>query len=223
MSSPSSWIQAGEVALRQAQWEKARDCFASALQIEDTPFAHDGLGQALWWLNDIAAAHEHRAAAYRGYKQQGESARAALIAVWLGREQMFFSGNDSAMNGWFARANRLLQETTPRAEHGWCDLLKASMVATPDALAQIAEQAITLAQAVNDPDLEAMGLAFYGMAEVSRGRVAPGLQAIDEAIVAAIGGELQSFMTVSEVFCVTLRQRIVWRSRPCPAVVPDGR
>ncbi len=204
MSSPSVWIQAGEDALRHAQWQKARDCFAAALQLEDTPFAHDGLGQALWWLNDIAAAHEHRAAAYRGYKQQQEWGKAALIAVWLGREQVFFSGNDSAMNGWFARANRLLQETELRAEHGWCALLKASMVAPPEALAQVAEQAITLAQTIHDPDLEAMGLAFYGMAEISRGRVAPGLQAIDEAVVAAVSGELHSFMTVSEVFCVTL-------------------
>ena len=203
-TTAQEWSERGEEALRQADWHRARDCFAAALQLEKTPSAHDGLGQALWWLNDIEESHKQRAAAYLGYKEQGESAKAALVAVWLGREQLFLAGNDSAMKGWFARADRLLKQTDDTVEHSWCALLKASILASPEALAQIAKQTVATAQTFADPALEALALAFYGLAEVSRGRVESGLQLLDEAMVAAISGELNNFMAVSELFCVTL-------------------
>ena len=71
-SSAQEWIERGEEALRQADWPKARECFAAALQHEKIASAHDGLGQALWWLNEIEEAHKQRAAAYLAYKQHGE-------------------------------------------------------------------------------------------------------------------------------------------------------
>lgn len=202
--SPQDWIERGNEALRRADWQGAKECFAAALQQEKTAPAHDGLGQALWWLNEIESAHQQRAAAYLAYKQTGQWGKAALLAVWLGREQLFLSANESAMKGWFARADRLLKQVAPGVEQSWCTLFQASLLADPETLARVADETVTQAHTYADPALEALALAFYGMAEVSCGRVARGLQALDEAMVAAVGGELNNFMAVSELFCVTL-------------------
>jgi len=169
-----------------------------------TPETFDGLGIALWWLNQIDAAHEQRIAAFVGYKKQGNMRRAGFVAAWLAREQVFLDGNQSAMKGWFARAERLLNTVNPCPEQGWLALFRASMLATPAELAQVTDQTLELARKSDEYDLEALALAFSGLAQVTLGNVARGMALIDEAMVSATSGELDNYMTVSEIFCVTL-------------------
>lgn len=204
MSQAQASLTAAHDALRTARWQQAKALFEAALAEQDTPEARDGLGLALWWLNDVSAAHEHRTRAYLGYKQRGDARRAAWLAAWLAREHVFLRANASAMNGWFARADRLLADQGPCAERGWVDVYRASMTASPQALEQTAQTAISLARDVADPDLEALAIAFTGLARVALGRVNDGLACIDEAMAAATGGEVRDPFVVCEVFCVTL-------------------
>jgi ATP/maltotriose-dependent transcriptional regulator MalT len=197
-------IAAGHIAIQTGDWQGAHDAFRAALGAEESPEAHDGLGIALWWLNDIEPAHQHRTAAYLGYKRRGDRAQAARIATWLAREQVFLHGNASAMNGWFARAERLLSHGGPGLEQGWFTLFRASMVAPPDELEQAAQAALAAAHAYGDADLEAIGLAFGGLACVSLGRVDAGMAQLDEAMAMVTAGEVSSFMVISEIFCVLL-------------------
>src|ERR1043165_3106799 len=127
----SDFIAEGYAALAGAKWKEAKKQFEAALKEADTPEAHDGLGLALWWLNEISASHEQRTQAYLGYKAQGELPKAARLAAWLAREQVFLRANVSAMNGWFARAFRLLDGVGPCVERGWVSIYHASMFASP--------------------------------------------------------------------------------------------
>src|SRR5690242_7217642 len=170
LTQTSLHLAAGQVALANADWPGAQAAFQAALHEQDSPEAHDGLGIALWWLNDIAASHQHRAAAYTAYRRRGDYRQAALIAVWLAREQVFLNANASAMNGWFARAQRLLEQIEASPEHGWFALFRASMVDTPDVLARVAGQAIEIARQHDDTDLEIAALAFGGLARVALAR-----------------------------------------------------
>jgi ATP/maltotriose-dependent transcriptional regulator MalT len=197
-------LAAGQAALAAADWTGARTAFEAALRAADTPAAHDGLGIALWWLNDIAAAHEQRTAAYAEFKRQGDLRRAGYLAAWLAREQVFLHQNASAMNGWFARAERLLSDADPSAEKCWFDLFRASMLASPDELAAVAFRTLDLARQLGEDDLEVAALAFGGLARVAAGDVSSGMNCLDEAMAAATGGEVGNLMVVSEVFCVTL-------------------
>jgi DNA-binding NarL/FixJ family response regulator len=197
-------LAAGQAALKRADWSRAKTCFEAALQAEESPAAHNGLGVALWWLNEIEAAHQHRSSAYVQYKQRGDLGAAVFIAAWLAREQVFLHGNVSAMKGWFARAERLLSQAGPCPEQGWFLIFHASMLGTSAQLEQAALQAINFARDFNDPDLEAVALAFCGMARVSLGQVDLGMTHLDEAMAAATSGEVSSFMAVSEIFCVML-------------------
>lgn len=203
MQSVAQHIESGQAALATADWEGARQEFQSALAQLDSPEAHDGLGLALWWLNEIPAAHTHRSRAYVGYKQQGDLKRAAMLAVWLGREQVFLSANVNAMKGWFARAERLLEKVGPCIERAWFHLLRDSMLAPPLELERTAAETLDLARASDDVNLEALALAFGGIARVIRGHVTPGMAQLDEAMAAATSGEV-NYLHVSEIFCLML-------------------
>src|ERR1051325_11078536 len=113
MNHSSDALSAGQSAIQNANWLEAKEQFETALKDSDSPEAHDGLGLALWWLNDISASHEQRTQGYLGYKSNGNLPKAARLAVWLAREQVFLRANFNAMNGWFARAFRLLGEIEP--------------------------------------------------------------------------------------------------------------
>jgi ATP/maltotriose-dependent transcriptional regulator MalT len=204
MTSSGDHLAAGQRALDTADWARAAECFEAALREHDTPEAHAGLGLAFWWLNQIPAAHEHRAAAYLGFKRRGDLRRAAMLAAWLGREQVFLAANTSAMHGWFTRSERLLSQSGRCVEQGWCLLLRASMVADAATLERSALEAIALAHEFADADLEVMALAFCGLARVVLGRVAEGMATLDEAMAVALGGEIGSFTAISEIFCVML-------------------
>lgn len=204
MSAARDELLAGRAALGAADWAAARSAFERALLAADSPEAHDGLGLALWWLNDIPAAHHHRALAYRGFMERGAAGRAALLACWLAREQIFLSANVPAMGAWFARAERLMEGLGPGPEREWFVILRASLLAPPDEMTAIAPQIIAAARRLTDGDLEAFALAFYGQALVALGRVGEGMARLDEAMTMATGGEVADFTVISEVFCVML-------------------
>lgn len=204
MNRSSDALSLGQSAIRNANWLEAKKQFELALQDSDFPEAHDGLGLALWWLNDISASHEQRTLAYLGYKSNGNLPKAARLAAWLAREQVFLRANVSAMNGWFARAFRLLDEMELCAETGWVKIYHASMTASPSGQEQAAKEATDIARKFQDTDLESFALAVYGSALVAQTRIKDGMDAIDEAMTAVISGEVQDYFVASETFCVTL-------------------
>jgi DNA-binding CsgD family transcriptional regulator len=202
--STAALTSTGFAALERADWLAARRFFEQALAECPTPEAHDGLGLALWWLNEVGPAHHHRIQAFLGYQRAGNLRRAAWLAAWLAREQVFLRGNVSAMNGWFARAERLLSGLEPCTEHGWLALYRAGMTASLEALQQIAEQTIMAARAHGDVSLEALAVANAGLGAVAAGQLDRGLTRVDEAMAIATSGELRDFFVVCEIFCVTL-------------------
>lgn len=204
MDLPSKPISLGQSALANAKWEEAKKQFESALLESDSPEARDGLGLALWWLNDISGSHDQRTQAYLGYKANGNIPKAARLAAWLAREQVFFRANVSAMNGWFARSFRLCNEMGDCAEVGWVNIYHASMTASDEGQEKAGREAIEIARKYHDEDLEAFSLAIMGSAMVSQTKINEGMDAIDEAMTAVVSGEVKDYFVASETFCVTL-------------------
>lgn len=197
-------LSAGRAALGRADWAGAAAAFEQALT--GTPAeAHDGLGVALWWLNEIDAAHRHRARAYIAFREQGETGRAARIACWLAREQLFLDGNAPAMQGWFGRAEQLIEPLpSDGAERAWCAVMRASVTATPRRMETAAAEAVAVARRCGDRELEAFALAFHGQALATLGRVGEGMAHLDEAMTMATSGEAADLTIISEIFCVML-------------------
>jgi DNA-binding CsgD family transcriptional regulator len=197
-------VREGDDALLSGEWERARAAFEAVLREEDLPVALDGLGRALWWLRDTSGAIAYRERAYAAFRRDGELARAARLALWLSREYALVWGNEAAANGWLARAERLLVDTAPGAERGWIALARSERTANPEVAASLAREALEVALAVGDPDLELRALAQLGVSEVSLGRVEEGLAHFDEAMAAAIGGEATALETFADVCCSLL-------------------
>jgi DNA-binding CsgD family transcriptional regulator len=188
----------GEEALRTGDWEGARAAFVDALAVADDAEAHDGLGRALWWLGDADGAIEHRERAFVLLKET-DPVRAGMVAIWLAREHRSVHGNEAAANGWLARAERVLGNADP--ERGWLEIARGRRSDHPADRERRARDALELGREAGDADLEVAALAEVGLVEIQTGRVAEGLDHLDEAMAAATGGEADMLETVAEACC----------------------
>ena len=80
---PDTLVLCGREALARGAWEEARGAFDAALRQTRSPEALEGLGSACWWLGDAAGVFEAREEAYRLYRERGDRAAAARIALLL--------------------------------------------------------------------------------------------------------------------------------------------
>ena len=190
----------GREALEAARWESAREAFEAALAAEDTPEAHDGLGQALWFLGEVEEGIAARERAFERYARAGNCDRAARAAVWVSH-QYDLAGRSSAARGWLARAERALDGAGPCSGHGWVAVEQARHAASVEECAEHARRAMAVGRATDAADLEVFALSMLGRAEVSAGRREEGMRLLEEAMAAASSGRVRDIHTVGEAYC----------------------
>jgi DNA-binding CsgD family transcriptional regulator/uncharacterized protein HemY len=196
-------VALGAEALRAGAWTEARASFEVAIAQDPSAESHEGLGRALWWLQEPDAAITQIELAYASFRERGETARAAGLALWLAREYQAVRGNAAASNGWFARAEGLL-DGEPTAGFGWLILTRAERSDDTERMRAFAEEARVIAKRDGDVDLEVAALARLGYAEVASGAVQRGTDQLDEAMAAATGGEVRSLEVIGDVTCVAI-------------------
>ena len=112
-------VTEGIDALERADWESARFAFESVLAAGESADARAGLGQALWFLGDIAGAIAMRERAFEEHVRAGRSSDAARLAVWVSHQHLI-AGRTSAARGWLARSERALEDADGApAMGGW--------------------------------------------------------------------------------------------------------
>ncbi|MGH2778941.1 MAG: LuxR family transcriptional regulator, partial [Actinomycetota bacterium] len=199
MGESHDLLRVGTDALEFADWPGARSAFEAALAIEVTAEGLDGLARSLWWLGRPDEALTVRERAFSAFRDD-DPRRAARIALWLAGEYEV-GGNLSAANGWKARAERLLEDVPEAPEHGWAALANASQTGDPTRAEQRSREALAVARAHDDSDLEIRSLARIGLLLVTSGQVDEGIKHLDEAMVAATAGEGRDLETVGETCC----------------------
>lgn len=199
-SASPDLVTAGERALSEGAWERARDSFAAALAEHASADGLDGLARALWWLDRPAEAIDARVRAYALFRRAGDLPRAVRIALWLAHEYSV-DGNDPAAQGWAARAEHLLADEADVVERGYLDLARAERCLDPTAAAGHAEAALALAHRLNDPDLELAALSRLGLTKIALGQVEEGMRLLDQAMAAATGEEAATFEAVARTCC----------------------
>jgi LuxR family maltose regulon positive regulatory protein len=110
----SDSLVVGWVELREGRWEDARRRFTRALATEESAEGLEGLSWACWWLDDADGVFAAREGAYRLYKERGDAAGAARMAIWLAADQLDFRGGWAVASGWL-RSARLA--CVPRGLH----------------------------------------------------------------------------------------------------------
>jgi DNA-binding CsgD family transcriptional regulator len=146
------------------------------------------------------------ARAHQAFLDRGESEAAARTAFWLGFALMG-RGAIAPASGWFARANRLLDE-------GRLDSVVRGYLLIPVAIKYIAQgdpsaadvtfsQAAEFARRFGDRDLASVACHGRGRALVRLGRIAEGVALFDEAMASVIAGEVTP-LVAGDVYCSVL-------------------
>jgi DNA-binding CsgD family transcriptional regulator len=195
-------VARGEDALEAGEWEAARASFAAAVDADDAPEAHDGLGLALWWLRDVDGGLAERERAYAAFRKRGDMSRAARIAMWIATEYLEAVGNEAASRGWFARAEGLVRDLDSGVERGWLAVTRGRLASRPASARADAGSAVSAAREAGDADLETTALALLGLALIDEGDVDGGMRSLDEAMAATTGGEVGNAQVFGDVCCL---------------------
>ena len=194
----------GFAELAAGNWKAAKRRFETALRDGQDPVFLEGLSWAAWWLDEAESVFSCRERAYRLYRQRGDAAGAARVAVWLAVDHLDFHGAPVVAAAWLRRAARLLEPLPTGPEHGWLVFQEgylAHLAGDSSAAGRCGRTAADIGRRHGVADLEMLGLALEGGALVAEARVTEGMRCLDEATVAALGGEATVPISSAWTFC----------------------
>jgi ATP/maltotriose-dependent transcriptional regulator MalT len=204
MSAPADTLQTGQAALARGAWPEARAAFEAVLAAGESAEAHEGLGWALWWLDDPPASFAARETAYRLYVRDARPRDAARVATFLAVDIYDYQGNAVA-SGWLERARRHLEGLPRSAEHGWFALWDGHFARFArgdlETSRRLGREAFEIARALGLRDLELLAIGLEGHALVSEGQVDEGMRRLDEATAAALSGEISDLDAAGAACC----------------------
>lgn len=202
--SPNT-LETGRAALVRGAWQEAKRAFDSVLLREDSPEALEGLGLAAWWLDLADVVFSSRERAYRLYRERGDVAAAARIAVWIGWDYSAFRGEQAVANGWIQRAHQLLDGLAELPEHAWLAVREGVFAlledADPERARALAADAIRIGRATGAVDYEMIGRALHGFVRVVAGEVAEGMRELDGVNAAVLAGEIADPIAIGLSCC----------------------
>src|SRR5438445_3697786 len=207
-------LAAGRDALGRGDWNEARALLERAVEEGESPEALESFAMAAWWLDDAPLTIDSRERAYRLYRERGEGAAAARMAIWLAWDSMAFRGEPAVAGGWLQRAHSLLDGIEPAPEHGWLAIREGEFAfVLENDLAKtrrLARRARAIGSSLGVPDVEISALALEGLALASEGKAADGMRRLDEASAAAVAGEISELWAVGRTCCyvVTACERV---------------
>ena len=191
-------------AFARHAWREAYETLSTAqargpLAVEDV----ERLAESAWWIGRIDDCIAARAHAFAIYMDREQPRAAAAVAVRLA-EDFFRRQAKSLGNGWLKRAERLLEDVPECPEQ--VALLRLHALLALDSEGDV-EKALSLARRTSDlatrfhdRDMQALAMHDIGRMLVSKGELAQGMALIDEAMAAAVGGELGPEVT-GRIYC----------------------
>lgn len=196
-------ITEGREAFALSRWTRAFELLTLADRngLLD-PADLDNLATAAFLLSADVVWPDAWARAYKGFVERGDQVRAARCAFHLGMAHID-SGEMALAGGWFARAQRAVDEAgVDCAEHGYLLLPQAieGCGRDPASSLQAFIAATNIGERFGDRDLVANGRHGQGRALIRLGEAARGMALLDEVLLSAIDGELSPIIT-GVVYC----------------------
>jgi DNA-binding CsgD family transcriptional regulator len=204
MTTSTTDLERAREAYAGRSWLEAYDAFTSADEGGSlTPSDLELLSITARMLGRDEEAVEILERAHHLYLGEGDPVRAAYCAGWIGMSLSYHGGVGPAA-GWFARANRLLEDAPEETVvHGYALLpgvFRHAAEGDHDGAAAVAGQAVEIGRRHNDPELTALAIHSEGHMLVLAGRPADGLALLDEAMVLITTTEVSPFV-VGLVYC----------------------
>ncbi len=192
-------------ALETHAWQQAYEAFVAldeqGLSSEDL----ERLAESAWWSAHPNESIEAFERAFASFSAEGKDRDAARVGLRLALEHA--DRQESAVsNGWLQRATRLLADEPECSEQGWLELCLVRSSFERGEFEE-AERHATAVQEIGarlgDRDIEAFGRALEGAILVFHTQVEQGLALVDEATLAAVGGELSPYVA-GNIYCLTI-------------------
>ncbi len=166
----------------------------------------EALGRSAYMVGETDAYVTALERAHRSHLEAGDVLAAVRLAFWIGHS-LLFRGQPVPAAGWFARAQRLFDESgDDGAERGWLLIptwLQQMATGDYETGYETAGEAAEIARLFDDADLLWLARGDQGRALVNMGRVADGLRLVDEMFVVATEGQLSPVVT-GIVYCNTI-------------------
>ncbi|MCH8919584.1 MAG: LuxR family transcriptional regulator [Chloroflexi bacterium] len=196
-------LQEARDAFDRHAWQEAFDLLSAAdasggLAPEDL----ESLAEAAFWTGRTDECIEALERAYACFTKAGNARGAASVAINLCFHH-FAKLAPSVAAGWSSRAVRLLEAEPDCPEHGHLARISTNVTMSTgnlDGALEYARRTYEIGSRFGDRDLQAFGLFDQGNVLVAKGQVAEGMALLDEAMVAAVSGELGPFAT-GVIYC----------------------
>ncbi len=175
----------------------------------DTPLDPEDLERlatAAYLLGRDDESEAFLARAHQTFLDRGDSEGAARSASWLAFG-LLQRGAMAPASGWFARAQRILDEAQ-------LDSVVRGYLLIPSAIQHIVQgdaaaghavfsQAAGIASRFRDPDLASLACHGRGRALIHLGQIAEGVALLDEAMAAVIAGDVTPILA-GDIYCSVL-------------------
>lgn len=207
MTDRLSDLARGREAARRRAWDESFQAFsdAAAAGVPLEPADLETWSTAGYLVGRVDTALEAVIAAHHAHVEAGRTAEAVRCGFWI--SHMLVGRNELAQaGGWIARCRRLLADSPASEDRtiDYCDLFESfRLIAAEQRYEEGIEIAVRIVEGNRtggDIDLHAIALNNIGRARIRMGSVAQGLQALDEAMVAVVSGEL-SPAAAGTVYC----------------------
>jgi class 3 adenylate cyclase len=200
-------LRRGREAAERFSWHEVIEHFLAADRTSPLVAGDlERLSEATYWLGRLEDSIAARERAFRAYQQAGDHGRAARMALDVAKLE-FGRHRRAIGSGWLSRAERILANEPESGHHGYLERLRAVIAfeGRHDTAAALmhAERALDIGTRHGDSDLMALALHDKGRVLIATGNVAEGQALIDEATVAAVGGDLLP-MTTGIIYCNTI-------------------
>lgn len=200
-------LEEARVAFRRRAWQRAYELFTAADAAQGlSPDDLADLGEAAFASGHYTEAIQALERAYTGFTERNDAPHAAQVALAL----VIPHGARGAMavaGGWLSTASRLLADQPDCTAHGQMAALEADLETllrgTFDRAVELAQRASEIGLRFGDRDLQMRALMIRGRECVNRGAVEEAIPLLDEAMAAAVSGELRPG-TSCEIYCRTV-------------------
>jgi class 3 adenylate cyclase len=199
-------LQRARDALRRHAWQQCYELFTAADETESLS-ADDlaNMAEAAWASGHYIECIQARERAYAAFAERKDTRRAAQQALDLFSSHLM-KGDTAVAGGWYSTAKRLLADQPECPEHGGLVFIEAFFEMSMgrfDRAADLAQRMSEIGTRFGDRDLQMLALLVRSDECVSRGRVSDAVPLLDEAMAAAISGELRP-STSRMVYCTTV-------------------
>ena len=187
---------AGREAVARHAWDAAFEQLSVADRQGSLSAADlESLALAAFFAAQPAAELEVKERAFKAHETEGDTLRAAYLALDLARTYGF-AGNHAIASAWRSRAERIIGPEGDSYVHGYLALVKSEAArgtGDVDTALALAERAVEIGRAAADADLKAHALTNLGAIKIASGATSDGLLLMEEASIAAVNGELTPF------------------------------